>query len=519
MIKDITIEEIKRNPSRFQFAKNQTEEMCKIAVSLSSMNFLYVHVQTEEICLEAVKANPNLLPYIKQQTKPIILTAINQGAMSIKYANFIDNDIILAACLQNIDAIDFVDNCSELVALRLLRKHKSKAIAKLPQYESVINLFFEKYFDCKYLKGIQSINSDLLDVAMLKDVNSIKYMREQSVVHALVAVRQNWKLLEFIHNQCNNVIYEAIKQSPEALSLVRNQTEEICEYACRMHRDALRYVRFQTESLILLSVKNNGLALAHAKFQTPDICLAAVSNDGMALSWVNKQTPEIVDAALHNCVEVFQFIKQQTNDLCLYAVSRDGCLLEHVHNQTKEIVLAAIDQNPQAANFIRIGSLATLCEALKSNEFLPHFFDNPEFISDDQILQSVKLNGMRLQNFSRRATPEIELAAVRQNWKAIQYVQNYSEEVCLAAYDQNILALRILAPQFGFESNLSYSDEVSRMQDFLESRPVDFENDIDILNQLISLHTARQLAVALQDQSIISNKMTSKISRRRIDLL
>jgi hypothetical protein len=78
---------------------------------------------------------------------------------------------------------------------------------------------------------------------------------------ALMAVKQNWSVLQYVRNQTEEICLEAVKQDWYALQYVRNQTEEICLEAVKQNWYALRYVRNQTEEICIEAVKHNWYAL------------------------------------------------------------------------------------------------------------------------------------------------------------------------------------------------------------------------------------------------------------------
>jgi hypothetical protein len=82
------------------------------------------------------------------------------------------------------------------------------------------------------------------------------------------------------------------------LVFVRNQPDEICKLAVKHDYRALEYVINQTDEICKLAVSNHAYALEFVKDQTEEICMAAVQQDGKALRFVNKQTKEICKAAI-----------------------------------------------------------------------------------------------------------------------------------------------------------------------------------------------------------------------------
>ena len=69
-----------------------------------------------------------------------------------------------------------------------------------------------------------------------------------------------------------------------------------------------------------------------------------------------------------------------------------------------------------------------------------------EVVTDPHDLERVKKDGMQLE-FVQNQTPEICLAAVQQNGYAIAYVKEQTTDICLAAVKQNGLALKYVKEQ------------------------------------------------------------------------
>ena len=68
-----TLECIKQNEYNLQFVKNQTEEICLVAVQKNGWTIQYINKknQTKLICLAAVRQNMDAIFYIDRKYKPI----------------------------------------------------------------------------------------------------------------------------------------------------------------------------------------------------------------------------------------------------------------------------------------------------------------------------------------------------------------------------------------------------------------------------------------------------------------
>ena len=74
-----------RGDCSLQTIKEQTREMCLIAVRKDGRELEYVIEQSEEICLEAVKENCRALEYVKEQTEEICIEAVMSSPYALRY--------------------------------------------------------------------------------------------------------------------------------------------------------------------------------------------------------------------------------------------------------------------------------------------------------------------------------------------------------------------------------------------------------------------------------------------------
>ena len=128
------------------------------------------------------------------------------------------------------------------------------------------------------------------------------------------------------------------------LVFVRNQPDEICKLAVKHDYRALEYVINQTDDICKIAVSNHGFALEFVKDQTDDICKMAVKN-GYGLEFVKVQTDEICKMAVSKNGRALQYVLLQTDELCKLAVSQNGNALQYVEDQTDELCKLNVIQN------------------------------------------------------------------------------------------------------------------------------------------------------------------------------
>ncbi|HIE5541058.1 TPA: DUF4116 domain-containing protein, partial [Clostridioides difficile] len=71
--------------SALQFVKEQTPEICILAVKQNGLALYWVKKQTEEICIKSVMQNGMALQYVVEKTKEICMRALKQNKHAIKY--------------------------------------------------------------------------------------------------------------------------------------------------------------------------------------------------------------------------------------------------------------------------------------------------------------------------------------------------------------------------------------------------------------------------------------------------
>jgi hypothetical protein len=119
----ICLSAVRQNGNALQFVKNQTEEICKIAIKNTSSALQFVKNQTEEICLIAVTKNGNSLEYVQVQTEQICLCAVRNKGIALKYVIAQTPDICLEAIKENYCALGYVKDLTYDIYEIAMRKN------------------------------------------------------------------------------------------------------------------------------------------------------------------------------------------------------------------------------------------------------------------------------------------------------------------------------------------------------------------------------------------------------------
>jgi hypothetical protein len=95
---------IRTNPTDLCYIKNQTPELCQLAVDEDVHAFPYVNkdLQTPEMCLKAVQENGLLVKYVRNDlmTPQICLAAVQQNGLAAQLIKYKTPEICLAAIQQ-----------------------------------------------------------------------------------------------------------------------------------------------------------------------------------------------------------------------------------------------------------------------------------------------------------------------------------------------------------------------------------------------------------------------------------
>ena len=204
------IDILPKNAEVLKYIKNQTEELCILAVKKLGCAFKYVNEQfrTEDMCILAIKHNGWTFEYMKEyQTERICRLAVQRNNKALEYVNeeFKTNELCVLAVNQRGLSLEFIDNQTlELCALAV--KQNGHALC-----------YVQDQFRTK----------EICYLAIQQDYQALFYIKDM--------------ISDFINELC---IY-AVEQNGLALLYVKNQTPEICKLAVLQNGSALKYVKVE----------------------------------------------------------------------------------------------------------------------------------------------------------------------------------------------------------------------------------------------------------------------------------
>lgn len=348
----------------------------------------------------------------------------------------------------------------------------------IPINEETLPLILKK--NLAYLNHVEQTEELILGLIakkLNKHDNFLQYVHKQTHKICLAAVTYNYKNLIDVIDQTNDICLAAIRKNPLALEFVHQQTEEMCILAVSISSECLKYVRVQTESVI------------DAVFESKNLSLESY------LKIIN-QTDRIKWKILHQHVQCLYLVRQPNEEMVLFALKKTLSSARFYSGPiTKNIALFYAKQNNHLIENIPVGLL-----------------------ENSVYEEIVSKNGLLLR-YCRQRTPEIERLAVKNNWRALIHVSEFTEGVCVSAYEQDIRAIRILWPTY-FSPMMKRTPLASMLTVHANSLTdrdhmlTEIENSSEFDAELNAFDTQRKMEIQLNKNSPNANTP----SRRKLDL-
>ena len=106
---DVHKRSIEAHGSNIASIKNQTPELCLLAVQKDGSCLEYVREQTDEICLAAVKEYGLALACVENQTEKLCLLAVSLNGLALEFVQYQTYEICKAAFDNTKDSRHFIN--------------------------------------------------------------------------------------------------------------------------------------------------------------------------------------------------------------------------------------------------------------------------------------------------------------------------------------------------------------------------------------------------------------------------
>lgn len=325
------LERVQQDWSEIRFIANPTDEVCREAVRQNGYALMYIIEQTPELCELAVKTVPDV----------------------ISWARYLTIDMCVRAVLSDPECLVLVPESMILDVCERAGKYLPKSLChSIMRHSARIRGLSDDDLD-RYVAETAARCPD--GVAIDDEYQRAVYvLGTEPRVSDIDIVRGNWRNLESIKNQTEEVCLAAIQCCPDALYFVRDKTTALCDAALSKDGDMLRYVDNQTHDICITAVSSfNYNALLYVKEQTDEICIEAVRSYPRSLQYVKEQTEAICKEAVSRDGTCLRYVRNKTYDVCLEAVLHSCEAIEYMSEQTEELCREAVLLGPSTLQYVK----------------------------------------------------------------------------------------------------------------------------------------------------------------------
>lgn len=479
---------------------NQDEETTLIIIEKYPDLIMQVKNPTQAVTYLALDKKPENLRYLHKQTRDEILFAVKRQGSALQWAQFQDAEIAQEAVLNDRQSIRYINDRSETLALLMINKYGGDCLS--------------------YFRGTDGCTELVKKSAIISDPKALMFLSasEQTEKLCKFAIIKP-EAIEWVCNPTKDMYLECVKKNGELLKHVRLDIKpsdylEIALAAVLEKSDALRYAKIQNEEIILKSVSQNAYNLIYANFVNEKIAMAAVEQNCHILDSINNPSEAVVIHAVSQHGDLLRSVIEQTPAIVMAAINADGKAIQYVLNQTEDLCLQAVKNDPYSLQFCRIKTPMVALAAIEQKSHLVELIANHPDFDEDFFKDVLSKHGLALRELVTIKTPEMELIAVRNNWRALQYVDHFTEEICFEAYNQDPRAIFFMCPTLiGDASDIKIEDEISAYNSFV------FNDNSQSVHQILSYDTMRRLECQLRDECLAHGSDENRpVSRKRMDL-
>ncbi len=389
-------------------AKYLTKTMCKEAVKRDGMKLSSVPIEwrTESLCLDAVCQDQRAFAYVPHQ----LLTPLF-FIKAIKKSNDVEIVRSIPESFRNTEFYKpLITEYPKALGV-IPRKHRTAALCKM---------------------AIQQMGYKTVSDAVKKDPKIFYLLHPSLYDHeACFAFIQSEEFAGYCKRR---YIFSDDKEIVELGRFLRYQ--DICELALQRRPDWIEYVPKKLMTPIVcesaVSADGSNIELIPEELRTKELWELAVRENGRMIDKVPEElrTDELLLMAIKSYPECIKLFPEElkTKEVCLRAVSKCGRLVEYVPQslRTYEMYYAAAD------NWI-IKDIP--------DEYLDKKLALKVFASEECYVYTTVP-----YIFSKVPDPEVYLAAVRKDGRALRYVPDESKtyEMCLDAVHGDLNAVKYI---------------------------------------------------------------------------
>jgi len=430
----LSLEIVRRNPMSLEHIRNQTHEMCRIAVSQYPPAIQYVTNKTDDLIELALKKEGKCLMYILRKEERWCVMAVEQDEKSIMHIDYPSEQVAWIALKRDPATIIHVtDQTPEMVDYCLGKNPLLYVHIKQPSNEMLIDCIRREPTVIRYAR----IQTDEMQDAFMHDPMNyvIEGWKPMNSGMLKFKTHKDHELFMKKHYQRFNEAFNPQNTSHWQKLLTHNG-----HLLCNMQQSGIP----QTRDLVLTAVKNNPVALKHSLIQQDEeICKIAVSKDSSLLEIIKDPTDDVLLAALSGNRSLFDvdFVDRYDLDTEEGSVLLAKCLRNNVLKpedvsgmECYPLLLSVVlETYPDELEDLHVEDYDILKMYAKIHPDKIHILGNVCMSQGidpcELIVISIGVHG-RLIQFFHDQTREMCIAAFNQDPFNLCFIHTQTEELC-----------------------------------------------------------------------------------------
>jgi hypothetical protein len=333
---------------------NDKEKYAKIMCLNRGLSLEYVKEQTEEICEIAINSDPESFEFVKDKTLSLCKLACGKSGYCLKYvpSDLKTEEICMLACSNWGYALENVENQTEELCLFAIKHFPYSLECVKNQTEKMCKISCSKKGKC--LKYVKNQTEEICMIACENDLEAFEYVENKSFEICKYACGKNPSYLKNIKKPSLELIKSCydkfFNMFGESLLSEINHTYNIYYYTCEINDNIYEIYKFLCEK--------NGLFIKDIKSKTQELCEIAVNENPLAIQYIPKHfmSKEMIEKVLEKNSSCVSFIPEEllTDNLYKNVLNKNGLYLKFIPKirQTEELCKIAYENNNDACDYI-----------------------------------------------------------------------------------------------------------------------------------------------------------------------
>lgn len=227
---------------------------------------------------------------------------------------------------------------------------------------------FCEYVVQTYLGGLRYVKAKpnkILNLALRKDGNNLKYIEDQTLELIIEGVSQNGMALQYARYKSPEIYFKALEGTIYAYNFIENPSFEMKIYVVKKSKYGLQLIKDQTPEICNAAVESWPESAMYINEPSEELLKKKLEVDGICIYYIHNPTKEMILISLKNCPFILNqktflktfgqalFLSCQSKDFLRETVRTNGKCLKYIDDQTFEICEEAIKNTCFAYQFIK----------------------------------------------------------------------------------------------------------------------------------------------------------------------